>query len=136
LWALSEGEVSEAMAVLGELAASVSALMVGVLGEARERSLGVGDGWGPVDWARACAPLVPLRDLVEAQVVADAGGELRLGPVVAAVLDGAQPGLAGEGAQGCGVLPVTKAAQLVRFHHVARAWADPGVNRPGFGGGS
>jgi hypothetical protein len=127
LWALSEAEVGEAMAVLGELATSVSALMVGVLGEARERSLGTGDGWGPVDWARAGAPLVPLRDLVEAQVVADAGAERRLGSVVAAVLDGAQPGLVGDGAQGCGVLPVGKAAQIVRFHHSVRGLADPVV---------
>jgi hypothetical protein len=124
LWALSEPEVTEAMTVLGELASSISALTVAVMCEAKERSLGVGDGWGPVDWARACAPLMPLRDLTEAEVVADAGGELRLASVVAGVLDGAQPGLAGDGAEGCGVLPVGKAAQIVRFHKSVRGMAD------------
>ena len=42
LWALSEPEVAEAMGLLGELVASVSALMVGVLAEAKTRSLGAG----------------------------------------------------------------------------------------------
>ena len=125
LWALSEPEVSEAMRVLGELALSVSALRVAVLCEAKSRSLGSGDGWGPVDWARACAPLTPLRELTDAQVVAGAGEDLRLAPVVSAVLDGAQPGLADDRVQGCGALPVGKAAQIIRFHNSLRGMAAP-----------
>ena len=126
LWALSEPEVTETMCLLGELVSSVSALMVGVLAEARTRSLGAGEGWGPVDWARACAPLVPLRMLTDAEVVAGAAGELRLAEVVAAVLEGAQPGPTGSSdAPVSDALPVGKAAQIVRFHKGVRGLADP-----------
>lgn len=129
VWALTEAEVTQTMTVLGELASSVSALTVAMLVEAKTRSIGAGEGWGPVDWARACAPLLPLRTLTDAEVVADAAGDLRLAQVVAAVVDGAQPGCVedtAEGsAEGSGVLPAGKAAQIVRFHRGVRGMADP-----------
>src|SRR5690349_11510412 len=51
LWALSEGEVVEAVRALGELSATVAGHLVAVLAEAKARGLGTGDGWGPVDGA-------------------------------------------------------------------------------------
>ena len=127
VWALSEAEVTRTMTVLGELASSVSALTVAMVAEAKTRSLGAGDGWGPVDWARACAPLLPLRELTDAEVVAGAAGDLRLASVVAAVMEGAQPGLVDDSAEGAGVLPVGKAAQIIRFHKSIRGMSDPDV---------
>ena len=55
LWALGEGEVTEAFVQLARLRASVDAHLVAVLAEATHRGLGAGDGWGPHDW------LAPLR---------------------------------------------------------------------------
>src|SRR6476469_8066735 len=56
LWALSDGEVEEAMAALGRLHASSEAHLAAVLVEAQSRGLGVGQGWGAQDWARMRAP--------------------------------------------------------------------------------
>ena len=163
LWGLSDAEVAAAMAVLGDLAVSVDAHLVAVLAEAKRRSLGSGEGWGPMDWAHAVAPMLPMRDLRDLDTVAGAVAtdDLRLAEVVDAVAvgttAGADPeaamgpdgccgegadgrvgahGCSGEGpdggpdrAQGCacrgGVLPVGKAAQIVRFHHSIRGMADP-----------
>jgi hypothetical protein len=46
---------------------------------------------------------------------------------VAAVLDGVQPGLADDAAEGSGALPVGKAAQIIRFHKSIRGMSDPDV---------
>jgi hypothetical protein len=123
LWALSDDEVAQAMTGLGHLAVSVDAHLVAVLGEAKRRGLGRGEGWGTLDWAHAMAPLVPMRDLRDLDAVADevASDDGRLAEVVDAVAAGAdaRPDR-GE------VLPVGKAAQLVRFHHSIRGMADPG----------
>jgi hypothetical protein len=122
VWALTDAEVAAAMRTLGTLSVSVDAHLVAVLAEAKRRSLGGGDGWGPVDWARAMAPLLPTRELRDLDAVATemASDDLRLVDVVEAVADGtdADPGR-GE------VLPVGKAAQIVRFHHSIRGLADP-----------
>lgn len=90
LWALSDGEVTEAFAVLGRLRGSVDAHLVAVLAEAQGRGLGTGDGWGPVDWARAHAPQLPTRALTDLDTVAGAAadaaaGDTRLADVVEAV---------------------------------------------------
>lgn len=125
LWALSESELGELMSALGELDSAKDAWVVGVMAEARSRGLGVGDGWGPVDWARAHAPLMPTRTLVAADVVAGAADELRLARVVAAATEGAVIGSAEQGGEGA--LPLEKAAQIVRFHKSIRGLADPDV---------
>src|SRR5690348_17111682 len=100
-WALADGEVGEALTLVARLSASADALMVTLLAEARQRSLGTGDGWGPLDWARAHAPQLPARVLADAETVAGAVGELRLADVVEAttlVVDEASPdGGAGAG---------------------------------------
>ncbi|KQU70278.1 HNH endonuclease signature motif containing protein [Phycicoccus sp. Root101] len=124
LWALSEGEVVGAVRALGELSATVDAHLVAVLAEAKARGLGTGDGWGPVDWARSLAPLLPLRTLTDADTVARAARDPRLGPVVEAATTAATREI-GDPDTATGVLPVGKAAQLVRFHRSVAGLADP-----------
>ena len=127
-WALADGEVGEALALVGRLSASVDALLVTLLAEAKQRSLGSGDGWGPLDWARAQAPQLPTRVLSDADAVADAVGELRLEQVVEAVSDAVEqapaPGGTSEERSSAGYLPVGKAAQIVRFHRSVRGMAE------------
>jgi hypothetical protein len=94
LWALGEGEVTEAFVLLARLRASVDAHLVAVLAEATHRGLGTGDGWGPLDWARAHAPHLPTRTLSDLHTVATAvadttDGDVRLTPVLQAVIDAA-----------------------------------------------
>jgi hypothetical protein len=130
IWALSDAEVAAAMRALGDLAVSVDAHLVAVLAEAKRRSLGSGDGWGPLDWAHAMAPLIPMRDLRDLDAVATtaASEDLRLAGVVEAVAAGTGTGtdLGTEADPGRGeVLPVGKAAQIVRFHQSIRGLADP-----------
>ncbi|MGO4341457.1 DUF222 domain-containing protein [Pedococcus sp. 2YAF34] len=122
LWALRDEEVAQALTVLGDVAATVRAQMVLVLAEAKRRSLGSGDGWGPVDWARAMAPLLPMRDLLEADEVAGAvaSDERRLDDVVEAVV-AATSSCPDERSE---ALPVGKAAQIVRFHTSIRGLTD------------
>ncbi len=128
VWALTDGEVAEAVRALGALAVAVDAHLVTVLAEAKRRSLGAGAGWGPVDWARAMAPGLSTRDLADLDIVAGvaAGGEPRLADVLSAVADGAD-GADGAvaGPQAQQALPVGKAAQLVRFHRSVAGLADP-----------
>jgi len=125
VWALRDEEVGAALGVLGEVVAAARAQLVVVLAEARRRSLGSGDGWGPVDWARAMAPSLPTRDLLEAAEVAIvlASNDLRLDEVTAAVADASSP-RADERAEALGV---GKAAQICRFHRSVRGLADPAV---------
>jgi hypothetical protein len=106
------------MQALGRLSASVEAHLVTVMAEGRRRGLGGGGGWGPVDWARAQAPELSSRQVLDLDAVAGAADELRLADVVEAVAEAAGP----EPAQ---ALPVAKAAQLVRFHKGIRGMADP-----------
>lgn len=121
LWALGEGEVAEAMQLLGRLSGVVDALLVGVAAEAKRRSLGAGDGWGPRDWARSMAPMLPARTLADVDAVAAVADDLRLAGVVDATLQAA----AGAPAGTSRAVPVGKAAQLVRFHQSVRGLADP-----------
>jgi hypothetical protein len=137
IWALSDAEVTASLRAIADLTTATSALMVAVLAEARQRSLGSGEGWGPVDWAHSQASLVPMRTLLDAQTVADASAEPRLEAVLEAVRAGLGGGLA-DAVRGsddsrsddareddaASVLPVGKAAQLVRFHKGVRGLAD------------
>src|SRR6476661_550796 len=91
IWALTDDEVGESMSALADLATATSALLVSVLAEARQRSLGSGEGWDLLDWARAHAPMLPARTLLDAHAVAGAVGDLRLEAVVDAVRAGARP---------------------------------------------
>ncbi|HET8768753.1 MAG TPA: DUF222 domain-containing protein [Pedococcus sp.] len=125
IWALNEGEVSEVVRLLGVLSASVDAHLVTALAEAGRRGLGSGEGWDRLDWARAHAPLVRERALAEAQTVADAADDLRLAEVVAGATCAAAVDRTGEGLED--VVPVAKAAQLVRFHRSYRGMADARV---------
>jgi hypothetical protein len=128
VWALSDAEVAAAMRTLGALSVSVDAHLVAVLAEAKRRSLGSGEGWGPVDWAAAMAPLLPVRDLRDLDAVATemACDDLRLGGVLDAVAAGTAGTEGPDADPGRGeVLPVGKAAQVVRFHHAVRGLADP-----------
>ena len=125
IWALNEGEVSEVVRLLGVLSASVDAHLVTALAEAGRRGLGSGEGWDRLDWARAHAPLVRERALAEAQTVADAADDLRLAEVVAGATCAAAVDRTGEGLED--VVPVAKAAQLVRFHRSYRGMADASV---------
>ncbi|NYG08215.1 hypothetical protein BJ986_002702 [Phycicoccus badiiscoriae] len=118
LWALADGELGQTLTLLGRLRASVDAHLVSVLAEAKLRGLGSGDGWGPVDWARAMAPQLPTRTLTDLDAVAGAADEPRLTEVTSAVAAGA----ADDSTQ---ALPVGKAAQIVRFHRSVRGLADP-----------
>ena len=90
-WALSEPELAKAVQALGELSAMVDATLVSVLAEAASRGLGTGEGWGPVDWARSLAPLLPLRTITDAQAVARVAGDPRLSGVLEAATVGATP---------------------------------------------
>jgi hypothetical protein len=118
LWALSDGEVEEAMTILGQLHASTEAHLAAVLAEAKSRGLGVGEGWGAQDWARMRAPGLSPRLLSDLDTVAGASGELRLAGVQEAVAEGRDP-------EATNALPVGKAAMLVRFHEGVRGMADP-----------
>lgn len=118
LWALGEGEVTAALQLLGRLSACVDAHLVSVLAEAKRRSLDKGEGWGPVDWARAVAPELPPRTVLAANAVAECADEPRLAEVVGA----ATSACTGDTTSS---LPVAKAAQLVRFHRSVRGLADP-----------
>ncbi|WP_156399848.1 hypothetical protein [Phycicoccus sp. Soil748] len=100
VWALRDDEVAAAIGVLGEVVAAARAQLVVVLAEAQRRSLGAGQGWGAVDWARAAAPSLSTRDLLDAHEVATAmasagisvdGGDHRLDELVDAVVDAASP---------------------------------------------
>lgn len=118
IWALSDEEVAESLVVLGQLATGLDANLVAVVAEAKRRSLGTGDGWGPVDWARAKAPGLSTRKLLDLNTVAGAADEPRMAEVVDAVAQGA-------GEDQSDALPVEKAAQIVKFHQGIRGMADP-----------
>ncbi|MEO6411140.1 MAG: DUF222 domain-containing protein [Pedococcus sp.] len=118
LWALSDGEVEEAMTTLGQVHASVEAQLAAVMAEGRARGLGGGEGWGAQDWARMKAPGLGARLLADLYTVAGAADEPRLAQVREAVALSVDPG-ATEG------LPVAKAAMLVRFHQGVRGLAEP-----------
>ncbi|GAA2738857.1 hypothetical protein GCM10009867_32120 [Pedococcus aerophilus] len=127
---LDDAGVADALRVLADVRAAVSAQLVVVLAEAKRRSLGAGQGCGPVDWARAVAPSLPTRDLLEADVVAGvvalsssvAAPDRRLVEVVEAVAGATSPD-PGVREQ---ALSVTKAAQVCRFHRGIRGLAEPG----------
>ena len=132
VWALGDQEVGAAVGVLGEVVAAARAQLVVVLAEAQRRSLGAGQGWGGLDWARAMAPSLSTRDLLDAREVAtvmasggvsSAGGDRRLDEAVEAVADAASPdrGVRRE------ALGVGKAAQVCRFHRSVQGLADPAV---------
>ena len=118
VWALSDSEVEDAMTTLGQLHACVEAQLAAVVGEAKSRGLGLGQGWGAVDWARMRAPGLGARLLADLDRVAGATDEARLAEVREAVAMGADP----EATEG---LSVAKAAMLVRFHQGVRGLADP-----------
>lgn len=127
---MDDAEVARSLTALSEVVATARAQVVAVLAEAKGRGLGAGQGWGVVDWARAVAPSLPTRDLLDAEVVATAvadgarveGGDHRLDEVVDAVMgaSSAQGGVRDE------ALSVGMAAQLCRFHRGIRGLADPG----------
>ncbi len=58
------------MTTLGQLHACVEAQLAAVVGEARSRGLGVGEGWGALDWARMRAPGLGARLLADLDTVA------------------------------------------------------------------
>lgn len=118
LWALSDAEVEAAMATMGQVHGSAEAQLAALMAEARARGLGVGDGWGPQDWARMKAPGLGPRLLADLDCVADAATEPRLAEVREAVAAGVDP-------QAEDALPVAKAAMLVRFHRGVRGLAEP-----------
>src|SRR4051794_3128458 len=94
LWALGDAEVTEAFTLLARMRASVDAHLVAVLAEAKGRGLGQGDGWGPLDWARAMAPQLPTRtlsdlDTLAGATVGDNAGDARLADVLNAVAEAA-----------------------------------------------
>jgi hypothetical protein len=91
LWALSDSEVEDAMTTLGQVHASVEAQLAAVVGEARSRGLGVGQGWGALDWARKKAPGLGARLLADLDTVAGAADEPRLAQVREAVAVSADP---------------------------------------------
>ncbi|WP_406830487.1 DUF222 domain-containing protein [Pedococcus sp. KACC 23699] len=124
VWAMSEPELTRAVRALGELSALVDATLVSVLAEAGSRGLGRGEGWGPVDWARSLAPLLPLRTVTDAQAVARAASDPRLAGVLEAATVGSVPARGQRDPIGQ-VLPIGKAAQLVRFHRSVAGLADP-----------
>jgi hypothetical protein len=99
VWALSDEEVARAMAALGEAHTSLAAVTVAVVAEAKRRGLGLGEGWGALDWARAHAPLLPTRVLVDLDVVAGAADDPRMTQVIEAVLAGVDPVAAGAGGE-------------------------------------
>lgn len=132
VWALSDDEVGAAVSSLGALSASVEAHLVAVVAEARRRGLGTSDGWGPTDWTRAMAPQLASRTHADLDAVGAAADEPRLATVVDAVMDAVSPAAAevgdtkGQGGhEGVEPLPLTKAAQIVRFHRSVRGLADP-----------
>jgi hypothetical protein len=145
LWALGDGEVATTLTLLGRMRASIDAHLVAVLAEAKQRGLGAGDGWGPVDWARATAPALPTRILTDLDTVAGAVTDPRLAEVLHAVADAAVVAHGDTDAAGgtgpddaattdatvtgtvtaADALPVGKAAQIVRFHRSVRGLADP-----------
>ena len=118
LWALSDAEVEGAMTTLGELHASVEAQLAAVLAESRSRGLGVGEGWGPQDWARMMAPRLGTRLVADLETVAQAADEPRLAGVQGAIAQGTDPG-------DTEALSVAKGAMLVRFHRGVRGLAEP-----------
>lgn len=134
LWMLSDPEVGAAVGALSEVVAAAKAQLVLVLAEAKERSLGVGQGLGPVDWARSVAPSLPTRDLLDADVVATvvaAGASVdsadhRLDEVVESVAAAASS----DSSLREDSLAVGKAAQICRFHRAVRGMAEPeGLDR-------
>jgi hypothetical protein len=118
LWALSDAEVEDALSTLGQLHASVEAQLAAVVGEGRTRGLGVGEGWGPLDWARMQAPRLGARLLADLDTVAQAADEQRLVAVREAVGAGVDP-------SATETLSVAKAAMIARFHRGVRALAEP-----------
>ena len=128
LWALGDAEVAAALTALSEVVSSAKAQLVAVLAEAKRRSLGSGQGWGPVDWAHAMTPLLATRDLLEADEVA---------AVVAAgssVTGADHRGRRGDRCDGRGFVGPRAAGGRVaggqgcpdlRFHRSIRGLADP-----------
>ncbi len=111
LWALGEAEVTAVFGALERLRARVDAAQVAVMAEVRSRGMGSEAGWGPVDWAVRAAPGLPAQRASELDQVAAAGGDQRLAELVAGVATAE--------------LPLSKAAQIVRFHREVRPLADP-----------
>ncbi|WP_457253117.1 DUF222 domain-containing protein [Pedococcus sp. P5_B7] len=118
LWALSDAELEETMTVLGDVHAGSETRLAAVMTEAKSRGLGVGEGWGPQDWARKQAPRLGARLVSDLDTVAEIASEPRLAEVREAVEAGARPGATE-------ALPVAKAAMITRFHRGVRSLAEP-----------
>ena len=111
LWALGEDEVAETMGALDSIRATIESQQVAVMAEARSRGLGAEDGLSQVDWAMRAAPGMSSQQAAQLDRVAAAGDDGRLSQVSTAVADL--------------VLPLDRAAQIVRFHTEVRGLADP-----------
>ena len=122
VWALSDEEVRRAAETLGHVLTAAQGAMVAVLAEARRRGISTSDGWGPMDWARSAAPLLPERMLRDLDAVAAVADERRLQGLLEAVAEGLHPG-----DPDLRPMPVGKAAQIVRFHADVRGLADPTI---------
>ncbi|WP_162246831.1 HNH endonuclease signature motif containing protein [Phycicoccus sp. Root101] len=129
LWALGDGEVGAAVGVLSEVVAAARAQLVLVLAEAKGRGLGVERGLGAADWVRSVAPLLPTRDLLDAEVVASVVAESAAVGSVDHRLDELVDAVAGACSSDpelrADALAIGKAAQICRFHRAVRGMAEP-----------
>lgn len=113
-WQLGESEISDALALMGEMRQLLDVAEVAMVHEGLERGLPAQEAWSPHDWVTRAvsrgAPAPPRRHV--SQVLRVAKGEPRHADVTEAFTDGD--------------LPLGKADQLVRFEEQVRPVADPG----------
>lgn len=112
-WRLVEPEVSDGLALLGEMRQLMDVAEVALVSEGLERGMPAQDSWSPHDWVSraegARAPAPPRQQV--SQVLHVAKGEPRVAEVTEAFT--------------AGDLPLGKADQLVRFESHASRVADP-----------
>lgn len=133
LWRLGDGEVTDALAVVGQARQLLESAEVALVREGVGRGLPQESSWSVHDWVGTVegrhAPTPPVRHTAQVVRVARAGLTAAPSDPVDGEGEGEAQGLVGVAAVRAAVaegdLPLGKADQLVRFHDQVAPVADP-----------
>lgn len=125
LWQVPDGDIGEALAVIGQARQLLEAAEVALVREGIVRGLPTQEAWSVHDWVGVSegrgAPRPPVRHVASVVRVATVG--TRVGSGVEPRSTGPAASVVATFAEGG--LPLGKADQLVRFHESVRRVADP-----------